>query len=686
MPNEEIAELLIQFKDVLEFSRPIAHFGREIGWFIIKWMLTLVSGLEGVLNDVYKLYGFFETAGVRKFMDQWTLVTYAIGAISLMIFFIRFMKSEHTPGKKVLDNILLGIGTIAMMSLILSTATNLTFDAAKSISNDKNSRAYAILKENVVDVLVYDEKGWDSINNIKDKNNIPETNLDFLDMTETIKSNSELLKSPTSKAMFGKKIQLNAAGEAVAVKMNKGMWKWDEEYFRYKWHPMQIFFTLLIYGMVLFFTTFKLVKLIYELGYNRVIATFFAFGDLLEAQKLKKILSNTVNILITVLMIALNMRLYFLFVDVLYNWNFGAVSTLVIHLAIGMAVIDGPFIVQELTGIDAGLKSVGQNLAGMYAAAKGVSAIGKEVGSIPGKMKDGAEKLKDAASVVGSQGLQAMAGVAGAVEGVLEGLSPGESSLEADKLKSEDIEEFPSIEKEMEKHSSTKGEQDPELPSGPEPGNQENPADPLGQVPVGGEQENKGLEELGGEQGVNGEQGGAPSNLSEPSASPGEEDSLSQAEETRLAKETKDEYQREGEENEFNQTQAKLQADLAQSPPTPISNLSQSERALSGQGNEPTAIPNTDEFKPSSVKVPDSVKNNPGKQDLNQALTNSAVTPTNKTTLKDAVNTKLGEVGANYSEKINTSETLRKSNRNYEVARNTTAAVVRSGKNLFKKK
>lgn len=678
MTNEEIAELLIQFKDVLEFSRPIAHFGREIGWFIIKWMLALVSGLEGVLNDVYKLYGFFETAGVRKFMDQWTLVTYAIGAISLMTFFIRFMKSEHTPGKKVVDNILLGIGTIAMMSLILSTATNLTFDAAKSISNDKNSRAYAILKENVVDVLVYDEKGWDSINNIKDKNNIPETNLDFLDMTETIKSNSELLKSPTSKAMFGKKIQLNAAGEAVAVKMNKGMWKWDEEYFRYKWHPMQIFFTLLIYGLVLFFTTFKLVKLIYELGYNRVIATFFAFGDLLEAQKLKKIISNTVNILITVLMISLNMRLYFLFVDVLYNWNFGAVSTLVIHLAIGMAVIDGPFIVQELTGIDAGLKSVGQNLAGMYAAAKGVSAIGKEVGSIPGKMKDGAEKLKDAASLVGSQGLQAMAGVAGAVEGVLEGLSPGESSLEADKLKSEDIEDFPSIEKEMEKHASTKGEQDPELPSDPEPGNQENPVDPHGQTPTDGEQENKGLEELSGEQEGNSEQEGAPSDLSEPSVSPGGEDSLSQAEET------KNESQHEG--NEFNQTQDKLQADLAKSPPTPVSNLSQSDRALSGQGSEPTAIPNTDEFKPSSVKVPDSVKNNPGKQDLNQALTNSANVPTNKTTLKDAVNTKLGEVGANYSEKINTSETLRKSNRNYEVARNTTASVVRSGKNLFKKK
>lgn len=678
MTNEEIAELLIQFKDVLEFSRPIAHFGREIGWFIIKWMLTLVSGLEGVLNDVYKLYGFFETAGVRKFMDQWTLVTYAIGAISLMIFFIRFMKSEHTPGKKVLDNILLGIGTIAMMSLILSTATNLTFDAAKSISNDKNSRAYAILKENVVDVLVYDEKGWDSINNIKDKNNIPETNLDFLDMTETIKASSELLKSPTSKAMFGKKIQLNAAGEAVAVKMNKGMWKWDEEYFRYKWHPMQIFFTLLIYGLVLFFTTFKLVKLIYELGYNRVIATFFAFGDLLEAQKLKKIISNTVNILITVLMISLNMRLYFLFVDVLYNWNFGAVSTLVIHLAIGMAVIDGPFIVQELTGIDAGLKSVGQNLAGMYAAAKGVSAIGKEVGSIPGKMKDGAEKLKDAASVVGSQGLQAMAGVAGAVEGVLEGLSPGESSLEADKLKSEDREDFPSIEDDMEKHASTKGEKDSELPSDPEPGNQENPVDPLGQTPTDGEQENKGLEELSGEQEVSGEQEGAPSDLSEPSVSPGGEDSLSQAEET------KNESQREG--NEFNQRQDKLQAELAKSPPTPVSNLSQSERALSGQGNEPTAIPNTDEFKPSSVKVPDSVKNNPGKQDLNQALTNSANTPTNKTTLKDAVNTKLGEVGANYSEKMNTSETLRKSNRNFEVSRNTTAAVVRSGKNLFKKK
>ena len=682
MPAEEIAELLIQFKDVLEYSRPIAHFGREIGWFIIKWMVTLVSGLEGVLNDVYKLYGFFETAGVQKFMREWTVVTYAIGAVSLMIFFIRYMKNDYTPMKKVFDNLLLAIGTVVMMSLILSTATNLTFDAAKSISNDKSSRAYAILKENVVDVLVYDEKGWDSINNIKEKNNIPESNLDFLDMTETLKANSELLKSPTSKEMFSKKIQLNAAGEAVAVKMNKGMWKWDEEYFRYKWHPMQIFFTLLIYGLVLFFTTFKLVKLIYELGYNRVIATFFAFGDLLEAQKVKKIITNTMNILVTVLMIALNMRLYFLFVDVLYNWNFGAVSTLVIHLAIGMAVIDGPFIVQELTGIDAGLKSVGQNLAGMYAAAKGVSALGNGVGAIPNKVKEGAEKIKNAAATVGSNGLQLMAGAAGVADGLIEGLAPGESSLEMDKLKAEDPDDFSSIEDDMGKQLSSKGNEhapDNQL------GEPINGLDTAASQQVNGEA--NGIEELNMDKNAVQSNHEDLSSLEEPSTQSSHDDLSSQSEEARLAKSEKDDFQRETEDTEFNQTQERLQADLAQSgPPEPKPFLSDSEQALSGKGAESTNIPNLQEFNPTGVNVPDSIKNNPGKQDLNQAIANSAITPQNQTTLKNVVDNKIGEIGANYSEKVANSPTITKSNRNYEVARNTTAVAITKGKNLFKKK
>lgn len=675
--DQEIVDVITKFHDFLIVGNPINYGLRTLQWLIIKGLMLFVDTMQGVLDNVFKLRDFYNNAGLNKFLLEWRPVAFAIGGVALMYFFFRYTRNDNLPTKNLVDNILLGLGSILVMSTVMVSLTQITFDAAKAIYTSGNTTSASILKANMTDLLVFDEKNWESAN-LEESNHITEGNLQFIDITESITEKDSGLKSPLSKKFLNQKVKLTAQGEVEYVKMNKGWFKWDEHYYRYSWYPGRIMIKLLILGLVLFFTVFKMVKLIYELGYNRALGTLLAFSDLLEGTKIKKILVSTINILLTVVFIALNLKCYDLFVSALHNWNFDFMSELVIEVAIGMAVIDGPFIVQELTGIDAGLKSVGQNLAGMYAAAKGMGAVGEFAGGAAKTAGDAASTMAKTGGKAAGKGLEATAGAAGAAAGVADGLKA--PSLEEEMGGSNDdtgFEDSSSLENEM-------GEQDAsdDYGSNDEFNDAEPPAD-TGMDSDEGPTEDSSSGESSLEQEM-GDSDSAPEDSSlgeDMDQDTGEQNSDSQADNS-LPEEQNEAL---GEENappslqDLQDTVNQAQENMEPEP------LSQSSQALNNSDN----MKPKDLTMPKNVNLPEEIKKNAMALKLRQDIQDSDRETRDRRTLgqatRDSVNSKIGDLGVKYSDAVDSSKTLKKSNRNYDVMKNTTSKATRGIKDFFNK-
>ncbi|MBC1604475.1 hypothetical protein HCJ39_07090 [Listeria rocourtiae] len=415
---DEITKLLIKFNDYLHVSGPIWHGIRFMVWGLIIVLCTLVDGLEGVLNAVYDFGGFFNTKAIQDFQRQWSPVFWAIGAVCIAWFFIRYMKNDGASLKKGFDNFLFGLGTIVLLGTLMTTLSDITFDMAKSVKRTDSTAAYSIVRNNVTDVMLFDEAGWESTE-LKEPNHFSDKNIRYLDIVETIDPSAKF-QDPRSMLLMKNKINMEPSGKMSKKALDKGWMTWDEHYYRYIWHPFLIIIELCVMALVLFFTSFKTARLIFELGYNRIIAYFYAFTDIEDGQRIKKIVKNIFNLFITIVLIALIIRCYFFFTEALALADIPALPRIILLIAAGWAVMDGPWIIQALTGVDGGLNSVGQNIMGMYAAAKGAKSLGDGVKNAGKQLT---ESGKEFGRNLGDAMLQFGGVAAGAASGVKGGLN-----------------------------------------------------------------------------------------------------------------------------------------------------------------------------------------------------------------------------------------------------------------------
>lgn len=164
-------------------------------------------------------------------------------------------------------------------------------------------------------------------------------------------------------------------------------------YYRYSVDMLPIFLAEVATILVIIFTTFKVARLSYELVIHRLFAEILALTDLAGGSKLREVLKLIGATYIVLAYCPVAVRLFLSF----QNWMFGTDSPFgdsiipsFLLLAIAMAVIDGPNLIERIFSIDAGIQSgfkaamaavgIGRMASGtLHGLAHGVSSIGKGV-------------------------------------------------------------------------------------------------------------------------------------------------------------------------------------------------------------------------------------------------------------------------------------------------------------------
>ena len=390
---------------VLELGNVFESCIRWLGWGLVTLLAKLVNGIESTSNKVYTINGFFNSSEVSQLIDKyeplvWTILAISIGILGFRITFNRQQNRNELP-----SNILFSVLVVVLLSTFMTKMNEITKIAISSINNTNQSITDTLVKESLYDIYYLDDNGF---NLEGKKNNISADSIYNIDINEAIDT-SEVKDSD----LFKKKIIFEENGDKKLVKLEKGWFSIDEMYYRYNIDFISVIISLGAIGVSFVCIMLKVIRLLFELAFNKFFITLLAFADISDGKRLKEMVKHIIYIFIVIFITAVLTNMY-----MLYNsWitrslvanGLGNNGILKILFIVGgaIAVIDGPNLVERILGIDAGLKSSWGTLMAGYGVAKGALNSGKLLAGLVPKLGNG--------FALG------MAGVGGAMSGMFEG-------------------------------------------------------------------------------------------------------------------------------------------------------------------------------------------------------------------------------------------------------------------------
>ncbi|CEN25511.1 triple helix repeat-containing collagen [[Clostridium] sordellii] len=418
MSDAQVIETLKAFKDVLGISSIWASAFRTLMWYLNLGLSKVVDLLSNGLSEIYSVMNFFNSKYVNDFISKYIVVIFAFASLALAVLGWKIIVKKENDYNKIITNALVAVTIFVVLPWGMQQSESLV-RAGVSLLNGNVSKSTKIFSTNITDLYVIDKNGWKSTNP-QPKNYIKnEDSLSFLNITEQMDTGG--IFSSTKLSDKGSKILKHkisdASGEYKLEELKSHLVYEDEGYYRYSWHPFFIFIELGTLALVLFFTCFKTAQLIQELGILKIIVQGTVLTDIETGQRNKKLIEKIKNTFIILYIIMLLLNMYLLFIDFITASNISKPIQLVMILASGILVIDGPNFIEEIFGIDAGLKSIGRTMMSMVAGAKGAQMLAGAIGKtavVAGKASIGASKA------IGKGALHTSAGIKGALDGFKE--------------------------------------------------------------------------------------------------------------------------------------------------------------------------------------------------------------------------------------------------------------------------
>ncbi|MED5247530.1 pLS20_p028 family conjugation system transmembrane protein [Priestia sp. LL-8] len=422
MKDEEILEKLHEFSEYLDVGNILTYLLRKLGWGCIQVLSFLVDGLEGITDSVLGVKSFFNSPDILDFITKIQPFLYVLLAFSFLYIGYMLIIQKKVNREQIMINIFISMAVLLLLNTSMLKADKFTDQAIEAVDlNEKGTVSEKIIKSNLTDVAQFDLAKWKSPK-LKEPNKVPQKNIMMIDITEKMDDKFKVSKykelSADGKDIITHKTALTPDGKDGVAELDNGWFDFFPElYYRWSWNFWTIAISLFVIGMTLLFTSIKLAKLCYELGFNAILAQLVAPADVADGQKLKAVLKNILNTFLVTIMIFISMKVY-LMGTVFISDKLEGIPYLIALIAFSIAVVDGPIMCERLFGIDAGLKSGWGALAGGFAMAKGLESGINMMGRTA---KGGANLAKGIGGVgkgLGSGALQTAAGVGGLGKGL----------------------------------------------------------------------------------------------------------------------------------------------------------------------------------------------------------------------------------------------------------------------------
>lgn len=379
--EETCQNILLNYKKYFVQNDLIHNGFRYLQWGIIKGLKWVADSCQTLYGNTLGLMDFTSYSGFTDFTPTLKGIFTAIMAVSIMMLGI-ILIVNHKKKPDVLVGVLLAALTISALGELMITAN----EGVQSFCNEMVGSSMA---DSVVNDNLFDLRYIDSTYGIATFSDDSETlatyhapledfYMDAIDINEVINYDDPYISSDAS-TLLKKSYQRLPDGTMVDKGVYNG-WGWNsgddddlfnDFYYRYKINAFPICVSLIAIIIVFLVVSYKSVRLSFELAIKKVITILYS-ADITGSQKTLKLLGSIKNTYIIFMVNAITLKLFIIFQSYLSEkFSNNVFSYCIILLFTSLAVIDGPNIVQELTGEDAGLQSSASRILAIYNAGRG---------------------------------------------------------------------------------------------------------------------------------------------------------------------------------------------------------------------------------------------------------------------------------------------------------------------------
>lgn len=376
------------------YTDPIVN----ISWWIIYQLKELVDAANYLLQSIYKMSDFIFTDTVMAFIRSFHTVLWIPFGISVLVlgYTLIFHTTDTRP--KVIQNLTIAIMVICALPTIMLSIKDMTFlgvdvvnnysiEQGESLDNSNVSYAEKIILDNLSDLKYMESQNWDEDLLIRKKNHL--SSIDSVDITERLWADQ--VKSTDD--VFDKYLQYDENGDVTVENIDRSNWIWllSPVYYRYNFNFLSMFLALAASVIALFFTAYKVARLIWELAVHQFLAVMFAASDLTNGQRIKQVLQSIANTFVVIFLTSVLLQFFQLGVQYINNQNINGLVRGFILLFWALACVDAPNIIERILGIDAGISSGFRTFFGFMHATQTAARVAKSglrtVKSAGGKVK-----------------------------------------------------------------------------------------------------------------------------------------------------------------------------------------------------------------------------------------------------------------------------------------------------------
>lgn len=398
--DDAIRKVLKENADLFNNNNIFASALRSIGWMFIKLLTSLATSAADLFETAFGFVDFTQYKPVQKFIISFKQVFIALVCLSLVFLGI-ILIFMHEKKPKIVINICIAVLVVSSSTYLIQQMNNLlSADVRSAIvengssENASSSIVYQIVGSSMYDLL-YLDKTVGLINLTKDNrtviDNLKEEDIEVIDINQIVKPDDV---QGDSKDLVKKLIYYSDDVETLSD-VNDGV-AWTDflntYYYRFTVNWLQCILGLLSVIIVYICLAYKVVRILYEIVIHQLLAYLYS-ANLSDSQKIVKILGSMKDSYITLLLVLICTRVYSLAYAFINTMNVGGLTRAFLLVFVALAVIDGPNIIQKITGIDAGMTDGAHKMiAGMQ-----VFNAGTRVAGYIGK---GAEKIAETAGNV----------------------------------------------------------------------------------------------------------------------------------------------------------------------------------------------------------------------------------------------------------------------------------------------
>ncbi len=357
-----------------------------LSWQILELLRLLLNSAEYLLDRVYSIHSFVFSDQVLSYIGSMRPLLWILFAFSLtMLGLTLLMQEGERP--KIFQNLMISLLVLTALPLLVQQISTVTFTAAQWAREEDSlkqavsagtggvSTADAIILMNTTDLVWCADRGFEDLIPGSTQQVLAEEDrrenvsrpwndlrsLNGFDPTQVIWSHDGSRSYAKYQDLFQKRLAWETENGKTELKLESIEDSWwgflIQNYYQYHvdWLPCAL--TLFFTTLAVFFASYKVARLIWELAVHQMLAVLFAAGDLTSGRKLRAVLRSMGAIFLTIYLVSVLLEFFLMGVQFLQAQPLNGLVRSLFIVFFALAAIDGPNIIEKILGVDAGLRS-----------------------------------------------------------------------------------------------------------------------------------------------------------------------------------------------------------------------------------------------------------------------------------------------------------------------------------------